>query len=519
MQRRHLWLWACVALLLVGIAIRAHNIKSLPPFNDESHHIRRAEDIYTFTNRDLNLTLGKLLSYYWLGLFGAQRLDAIFIGRTATALFSLLGLAATFTTARLMFGRAAAFIALLLAVFSPFMIFFDRLALADPLMASIGMLLVGASFKLVRGNHKGWWDGWAIVVGLLSGLVVMAKLLGLPMVAVPVVAVMVYGEPRLARFNFEKIRQWLLSLWKSYRPMLITVYSVFGLTMLPFIWHIFDRVVISNTFVPIVNNNLINGAAEEKSPPQVMIDNLAMLWETHWDLHSPILLLTMILAAGVLIWKRKPAALFLLGSLALAWSLSLFVAAELSTRYLTLGVLPTFVVVGGALSMLPRRPLIFAAVGAWIGIFALPFIMNMWNDPVQLDLPERVRWEYFSNFSAGYGLVDAAGDIEKLPRSQPSGRVNVLGLVGSCHQLRLYLDENGPVWLECPFFGWQGEYMDEVAAVIDRRLSEESIVYLLVEPELPFTDLSKLDVRWELVGRYPRPFDGMVVELYRIDED
>jgi hypothetical protein len=144
------------------------------------------------------------------------------------------------------------------------------------------------------------------------------------------------------------------------------------------------------------------------------------------------------------------------------------------------------------------------------------FIYNAWTDPTKLNLPDRDRWEYYENFSAGYGLVDAAADIEKLPRSEPSGRVNVLGLVGSCHQLRLYLDEDGPVWLECPFFGWQGEFMPEVVETVDQRLQEESIVYLLVEPELRFTDLSMLNVEWELIKRYPRPFDGMTVELYRV---
>lgn len=79
------------------------------------------------------------------------------------------------------------------------------------------------------------------------------------------------------------------------------------------------------------------------------------------------------------------------------------------------------------------------------------------------------------------------------------------------------LDEHGPVRLECPFFGWQGElFMQDVANLVDERVAEESTVYLLVEPELRFTDLSMLRVRTEFVHRYPRPFDGMAVELWRI---
>jgi hypothetical protein len=42
------------------------------------------------------------------------------------------------------------------------------------------------------------------------------------------------------------------------------------------------------------------------------------------------------------------------------------------------------------------------------------------------------------------------------------------------------------------------------------------VVYLLVEPESPFTDLSAIPVRRELIKRFERPWDGMAVELYQV---
>ena len=92
----------------------------------------------------------------------------------------------------------------------------------------------------------------------------------------------------------------------------------------------------------------------------------------------------------------------------------------------------------------------------------------------------------------------------------------MIGLVGSCHQMRLYLDENGPVWLECPAFGWNGEFMGDVADFVDRRVDEESVLYLLVEPELSYTDLSQLHVQHQVLARYERPFNGMRVEIWRV---
>ena len=519
---RH-WFWLSVALLLLGWAVRAHAIEALPPFNDESHHIRRAELVYGFSDPDLSMTPGKLLSYYWLGLFGAERLDAIFIGRTATALFAVLGLAGTFATTRLLFGQRAGILALFFASFVPFMVFFDRLALTDPLTASLSMWLVWASLVMVKKQPCQRKSKWAVIVGILSGLVVMAKLLGLPMLGIPFLAVLIYGKQvPWPGYHPRQIWQWLVAKWQAHQPMLRTVYGVVGLIFAPSSLYILGRIIFDGELVPIVNNNLINGAAENKPPPQVILDNLGTLGETHWVLHSPILALMILGAIGWALYKRKKHGLYLLGAVALAWSLSIFVAAELSTRYLTLGVLPLLALVAGTLDevlrRLPRlgRGAVSGVLMLWLIIFALPFIRTAWSQPAALDLPERDRWEYYANFSSGYALVSAAHDIETLPPSQPSGRVNLIGLVGSCHQMRLYLDEYGPVWLECPFFGWQGENMDEVATNIQTQVATESTVYLLVEPDLTFTDLSVIAVDWELIRRYGRPFEGMVVELYRV---
>ncbi|MBI5930239.1 MAG: glycosyltransferase family 39 protein [Chloroflexi bacterium] len=514
-------------LILLAFFIRAHSIQALPPFNDESLHIRRAEIIYKFTDRNLNMTLGKLLSYYWIGLFHPARLDAIFVGRTASALFALLGLAAAYSTARILFGRVGGWITLILAAFSPFLIFFDRLALSDGLTAALGMLVIWASLLMMRRANYGKRCPLAILAGFLSGLVIVSKLLGLPMAGVPLVAVFTLNHTKIRRINFQTLWQIL----RTHRDQLMTAYVTFGLVMLPFIWHIVDR-TITGKYVNVVNNNLINGAAEEKSPPQVLIDNLHSLWSANWVLHGSFLWIMMLAGVAFLLWKRPREGSYLILSTVLAWSMSVVFAADLSTRYLTLGVLPSLVIVAGAISLaiqeiakiniekpalhvtMPERGAI-AVLLVWLVWIPLPFINHAWNDPTKLHLPQADQWEYFGNFGSGYGLIAAAHDMETLPRSEPSGRVQVIGLVGSCHQIRLYLDEYGPVKLECPFFGWQGEFMQDVANLVDQRVAEESTVYLLVEPKLRFTDLSMLHVRWELIHSYPRPFNGMTVELWR----
>jgi len=392
------------------------------------------------------------------------------------------------------------------------------------------MMLVWASLLMVRRERCGVWCWPALLAGVLCVLVVMAKLLGLPMVAMPLLAVLIFGSGSTLRsYSWRAIHDFIREKWQSYRGALLTVYGIFIAAMLFFTGHVVER-TISGQPLSVVNNNLVNVAAEDKSPLEVVTDNLAKVWTDNWILQGPALWLLILAFGGLLLWRRRREGIYLWGAVLLPWSLSILFAAEMSTRYLTLGVPPTLVIVSGGVMVLWQdirwqkvtlRPIIWQGTVmvfllAWLGTFALPFIGAAWDEPTELHLPERDKWEYFENFSAGYGLVAAAEDVDDLPRSQPSGRVVLLGLVGSCHQMRLYLDEHGPVWLECLEFDWLAEDMVAINQTVQARLSEENRVYMLVEPELSYVDLDKLGVRWELVERYPRPFDGMVVELYRI---
>lgn len=528
--RRWQDVWFCAAVLLVAFVLRAHQIEALPPFNDESLHIRRAEQI--LSNRDISLTPFKLLVYYWVWFFQPERLQAIFIGRTAVALFSLMGLAGTYATARYLFGRWAGRVALILATFSPFMIFFDRLTFADPLTASLAILLVWMALRLVRAAERGKGRLEAVLAGVLGTLIILAKTTGAPFLVMPFLAILLFGKGDWpASYGPKALWQWgWEKIWR-YGTVVKVMALAFGVSMAPFGLHVLER-TISGNYVMLVNNNLVLGLAEDRPPHEIIWQNLITLWKVNWILHSPLVWIGMLAAVwGLWRWQRAKG-LYLLGAVVLPWILSVFLGAELSTRYLTLGVLPLMVILAGGLACLVEhsgrwsaevKMALSAGVGLWCVAFGLQFVVKAWDDPTQLHLPERDRWEYFENFGAGYGLVDAARDIEQLPISEPSGRVNVIGLVGSCHQMRLYLhgaenEDEGKVWLSCPFFGWWGEFLDDVADEIQARLAVESQVYLLIEPDIPYFDVADLEPRWkwEEVERYSRPFKGMEIVLYHI---
>ena len=177
------------ALLLIVFAVRAHAPLAMPAFNDESLHIRRSEIVWSFENPATSFTVGKLLGYYWLGAFGFARLDALIGGRLVFALLILPGAAATYRVGRSLFGRPVGLLALLLYALAPYLIFYERLILADQIAAMFGMLALWLGIRLARRP--------TVINGLLAGacvsLAVLAKLTAIPFALVPLLAVWMLG--------------------------------------------------------------------------------------------------------------------------------------------------------------------------------------------------------------------------------------------------------------------------------------------------------------------------------------
>jgi 4-amino-4-deoxy-L-arabinose transferase-like glycosyltransferase len=487
------------ALLLMGFLLRAHAVTTLPAFNDESLHIRRAERVWTFQDPDLSLTVGKLLTYYWQGIFHPARLDALWMARSVTGLFALLGLATAYSLGRRLFGIRAGLWALFLCALTPFMLFFDRMALSDPLTTALGLLTARLALTAhQRPEHPLWGVG----VGVLGALTIFAKLIGLPFLLAPLVWLFLEDEG---------LRPALRRRWQSIGAAYITC----GAILAPFFLRIVYKELIGER-ITVVEDNLIN----TRSPLQTIGDNVVQVLGDNLALHSPPLVLVLVLVCIYALSHRSRAHTSLGLLLAGVWGMTIVLGGSLYTRYLQLGV-PLFVLLGAGGASLwtgaarRRLWLMNAALLLWALVFALPFAYHLSTDPRQNPYPRKVRWEYFQHFTSGYALMPASASLPALEVGT-SGRVPVGGLVGSCHQIRLYLDENGPVALTCPFFGWSGALMPAVADELRERYAQEGVLYLLVEPELAFLRLDVLPFTYEVLARYPRPFNGITVEVWRV---
>lgn len=507
-----------VALLLIAFFTRAHDALAMPAFNDESLHIRRSEIVWRFDD-PVSFTAGKLLGYYWLGAFGFDRLDALHGGRLVYALAVLIGAAATYRVGRALFGHAVGALALLFYATAPYLVFYERMILADQLAAAFGMLAVWAGIRLARRPTRR--------IGALSGalvsLAILAKLTAAPFALVSLVAIWTLGERPPRGATGSRWRDRLARVVPPrYWPALAAAYAVSAIAGLPFMLYPIFRQAQQEPVLLVGTNLFVTGGFD-----RVIAENIPALGETLAGFFGVPAVIVGLIAAGWALVAARRRALYLALCALLPWSIILALSPDPSNRYWLLGMPPLLALVSAGLWLgaegLARRVGralarigLAGLIGVWLAAVALPFAWNAWNDPLALRLPEHDRWEYVTNFSSGYGWIDAVAALPDLPRSEASGRVPVVSTIVACHALRLYLPEDGVVDLRCPFFGWQGEHLDAVTADLERFLASESVVYLLAEPDAPFVDLDRLPVRLDAVRRFERPFGGVAVELYRV---
>ncbi|NDJ84570.1 MAG: hypothetical protein GYB66_01665, partial [Chloroflexi bacterium] len=515
MNRRRLWL---AVLVLWGLwAIRAHDILALAIFVDESLHIMRAQVVYEFSDAKASILPAKLLLYYYLGLFNLQDVGGAWVARQAVALLAPLGAALSFALARQLFRRwQAGILAMAIYGLMPFMIFFERMALADSFAMIFGLVLAIVSVRLARRPSA----RQARIVGFWMGAALLAKLTTLPWAILPLLAAGLFG-------------QWSR---RDYWRHGVTVAVVAGALLLPSAaYMLYQEFQPPENKVESVEQDLF--VVEDTSRLVQIRDNIETYAEAVRALFSAPFLVLILVLGGWQMFRMPREGGYLLAFTLTIWIFVVLTAARPSTRYLVLGVPGLLILAAGGLDRLgqllgasrltvskDRRGIIQAVAIAttlllllWGG-YSLRFALTAWADPVDLPLAERDIWEYYENSASGYALRAAAQDLPDLSRYEdhPSGDpIPVAGFVGACHVMRLYLPADSGVGLHCPYFRWSPEAADATLAEWEARINQDGVWYVLADVEQPM-DVLSLPLRWEELAFYPRPYDGIDVRLYRV---
>ncbi len=136
-----------IAFLLVFFATRIAAAELFPIFIDETIHIEYGEKMLE-TGSPIYADIGRLFTIWWLIPFQPAASAPVWIARVAIVLLTLPGVAALLALGRAAFRIRGMLLVGLLILLSPFLLFFGRLALADPPAASLIAIALYTAYRL-----------------------------------------------------------------------------------------------------------------------------------------------------------------------------------------------------------------------------------------------------------------------------------------------------------------------------------------------------------------------------------
>ncbi|MBL8147669.1 MAG: hypothetical protein JNL34_14925 [Anaerolineae bacterium] len=456
---------------------RVWALESFPPFVDEAFHINfgnlvREQGLLARAEEGRQFTV-------WLYVAAQAQTGGmpVFVARMATILAVVPGVAAAMAAGQLLGGGWSGVLAALLFTFSAFHLFFDRLALADPVSASA--VLVGVYFGARLRVRAHWLD--AALCGLALFVAVGAKVSALPYLGVPLAAALTLKPPG---------RPWR----ENARWAMVALAVSIGL---------------SATFLGVLLLRGVNPFFYLQSPSSVArgayLDKLLLVPDTLIGYAG--LLMSLLLLAGivVLLLRRK----FYLPLLLVAPLLVLSLSGRQDSRHIIAPLNIVLLCGAVAVEYLSKRyaPIVrrlaLTIILVWAALVWLPFATALMTNPLAVPLTASDRSEYITAESGGFGLNETL-DVLRGERAE-----RVIGILANCLSLR-YLAGDLPV--DCPRLNPNGEDIPALDSLLEAGHQPGMVAVLEDIPYAPVSSPGRLIA--EIEGAPDRP----LLRVYALGE-
>jgi 4-amino-4-deoxy-L-arabinose transferase-like glycosyltransferase len=391
-KNKVLWLIGlAVVTLALFIFFRLYRLGSVPVFVDEAIYVRwsqvmRAEP----TLRFLPLSDGKQPLFMWATMPSLKFIsDPLIAGRTVSVLAGLGSLIGIGLLGLILFSDPfiALFSSLIYAIL-PFTMFFDRMALADSLLAMFGVwsLIFAVKFSKTLQTEYAIYLGFAIGGGLLTKSP----------------AIIFYLWAILAiLFTFDS-KKFTTGLWrKLVWGLLLTV--VISQTM-----YLVLRLGVGFQMIGARNQDYVYTIKEVLSHPlSPLVGNIKTTANWLFLLFTPTVLILGVLGYLNSKTRRQYLLLILVALIPLVFQAS--IAKVYTSRYILYAVLPLIPLAGLGLHWLFVRKgiLIKSSVVLFLSVPVL-FTFVYLKNPGAVPMPVDMRSGYFSEWTAGFGQKEVA---------------------------------------------------------------------------------------------------------------
>lgn len=411
-QPRLLTSLTLLGILAVLMWLRLFNILLLPIYYDEALHLGRAQQALAEHTVLIGTEGGKYLVIWLQALTLAFAQNDLLAARVLSSIIGLLAGIGCYLLARHLYERDdVALVAVVLYAISPFVLFFDRMAMADGLLSALGIWSCLLSLLVVRQQR--WWQ--AAALGIILGMASATKLNGLLFLAFPLLAA------------------WL---WRDGRPLRRVLPTVLVAWVIAVLWLLPSLLDFAPQYHSIIERSWLESAEKDISLSTRLAHNLDAIGTTLWTyLTPPILILA--LAEALRALRQRDKASYFLALAALITPAFFFLTAgvdKFHTRYI-LPAFPLLLIMAarGILALVDwlckhtSRLVSGLRIGLLAGIVLLCSMPALRFDYLLVTDPPRAPWIskdhslYVTGPLAGYGVLDASAYLR--------GQADELGLI------------------------------------------------------------------------------------------
>lgn len=389
------------SILALYFATRLFNLTLLPIFTDEAIYIHWSKLAWKDASwRFVSLTDGKQPLQTW-GMIPLLKLfpDPLLAGRMFSVLSGFFTLLGIWLLLRFLWNKKTAYFGSFIYIFTPYYLFFDRMALIDSGVTTFSVWILLFSLLLVKQLR---FDV-AIIFGIIAGVGSLAKstvrLFFLPSLYLPFIYFFNFKKKRL---NLTKTINFFL-LFAIVAFTALTIYNIQRLS--PFLHFVEEK---NKTFVLTFSEFLQN-------PLEVLPHNLRAIPYYLGNNSGWVLIFFGLWGLLLLLKKETRLCLYFF-----AWFLTLFLpialfAKVLSSRYIIFLTIP-FVL--GFAYLLERRRKFTAFFISIFLISVVYFDYAILFNPAKIPFPAVDRGQYLEDWPAGHGTREIVEFLKPIAQKE-----------------------------------------------------------------------------------------------------
>jgi len=477
-------------IVITYFLTRLINLGKFPVFCDEGIYIHWAKIAWhDAPMRFVSLTDGKQPLQTWatipfLKLFPN---NALLAGRLFSVSMGLLALTGIFSLLHYLFGKKTAFIGALLYVFTPFFLFYDRMALTDSAVNAGFIWVLFFSILLINTLRL----DIALLFGLIAGMTLLTKSSAQMFIALSLLAPIIIVAYSSIKKNFNKI----INFFILYLLVVFISFAIYNIQRLsPYLHYVtIKNATFLMTFSEFVKNPFSQFWGNFKIVP------LYFFWESGW-------LLPIFGLFGLFGLIKKKSGLFLY---LFSWLFFPFIVICLFSKV----VFPRYLVFFASIFVITTSYLIANFKKNYLLLFFSIFLITVLflDYPVLFDFksisfPPVDRGQYIEGVTAGWHLDEFMDFARKQSASKP---VIVLaegnfGVVGD--MLDVFLKPGDKIEI-------RGYWpLDEKSLLENQKELKNKFVYIVFSHRIEFPP------EWPMrfIKKYDKPGGKSAVYLFEL---